>query len=1087
MNSIVDYLEHWAAAQPGGLLSAFLDIEGHETESYTYLELHQRTLYLAERLYRGHGLKHGERALLVYPPGLEIAAAFFACARLGAIPVPVCPPTSIGFEASLAKLAFVARDCQAATALTTDAFYRLYRRLRDERRISSPRLAAPEPPHLEWIGTDGMRGPAPDGFRNDPNPILFLQYTSGSTTDPKGVVVSHENVIHNGQSVAGQGAIGVSWLPHYHDMGLIGYHLHPVVTGSATYCFSHLDFLKRPLLWLQTMSRVRATHASSPNFGFEYCLREDKVPEAQLDGLDLSSMRVLMNAAEPVRADTCQRFRERFALYGLRPQAVVAAYGLAENTLAATDYGRRVVAVDRRLLQRGALRIEDGRTENASQLRLASCGKPLDGIRVRIVDSESRTALSEKRIGEIWLAGKSVCRGYWNRPESTCETFGNTIANDPDDAHAYLRTGDLGFLHEDELYVCGRIKDLIIINGVNYHPQDIETIVEASSRKVRAGGVAIFNGDQERETLVVIAEVKTANDLPDPEEIAHAIRTECYVEPHAIVFVARGTIARTTSGKIARGPTRLRWLSGGLPAIATHLSIERKESARSPRPRARFEHILERYRLTGSEDCTFAEVGIDSLTLVMLLEGIELLLKDHGAADLANQVDVWLIQQLTVAEFFTLLDRLETASAGGDAAMRPFLERLKLDRESSERDSMRSDAQLKTPNRVEVSRSGKPLADVLLTGATGFFGPFLLSSLLRRTTCTYYALVRATDSAHGMERIRASLARARVWTPSLDEELERRVRVVCGDIAQPKLGLCPEQWRSLSASVQAVVHNAALVNYMLSYRALRPHNVDGVRELLRFSYAGAPKEFHLISSTFIFGWTAGDAILETDNNEDMADLDFGYAQSKWVAEQLTFAAARQGLAIRVYRPAFLSPSTGGVGSRSDIALLLLAFMIRHGIAVNALNQISFLPADIAADNIAAVFRQQQAAGPTLHVTVDGYYNMMDITRLIARDYGYRFAYYNIQDFVAEVNRQCGKDDPLYPLLPFISRSHSKVARMQNKRYCNDRYREARRQAGYCMGDPALTDTVAYLMTYLLGEGLIPDPVGASEAPEGVPL
>jgi thioester reductase-like protein len=1078
MNSIIDYLERWAAVQPDKCFSSFLDVDGKERDSYTYLDFHERTLHLAGYLSRQVGLKPGDRALLVYPPGLEIIVAFFACARTGVIPVPVCPPTSLIFEGGLAKLTIVARDCQATAALTTVEFYQSYRPLLDQRRISLFCGNTPALPNVDWVTTDDVRGRASDGFHNNSNPILFLQYTSGSTSDPKGVIVSHENVIHNARSTIDHIPTGVSWLPQYHDMGLIGYYLFGIITGGTTYGFSPLDFLKRPLLWLQTISRVRATYASSPNFGFEHCLREDKIPSEQLGDVDLSSLRVLMNAAEPVRTNTYLRFLERFAPYGLRPQAHVVAYGLAENTLAVTHYGRRIVTLNKRLLQQGTLHIENATVPNNNQLRLASCGKPLDGIHMRIVNPESRAALSEKLIGEIWLAGKSTCQGYWKRPELSREAFSNAVANDSDDRNIYLRTGDLGFLYEEELFVCGRIRDLIIIRGVNYYPQDIETIVESASQKIRTGGVVAFNGDEEEETLVVLAEMRTLKDLPDPAEIARAIRAQYYIEPHTIVFVPPRTIAKTTSGKIARGLTRRRWLNGELRAIATHVSAKEKEpSGNFSGLRGRFRYILKSYNLTGHEKYTFAEIGIDSLTLVELIDDIEELLEERGATDLVNEVNVRLIQRLTVAEFFSLLDQFEKVSGGSIAVLRRILKRVNQEQESYERDCMRSDADLEPINHVEVRVSAEPLTNILLTGPTGFFGPFLLSSLLRRTPYTYYALTRATDPVQGMGRIRDSLRLARVWTPALDEELEKRVRVLCGDISQHNFGLRSEQWKSLTTCVQAVFHNAALVNYVLNYDALKPHNVDGTRELLRFSFARTQKEFHLISSTIIFGWTVEGTLLEIDNNDGMTNLDFGYAQSKWVAEQLVFAAEKHGLTVRVYRPSFLSASTCGVGSRHDILILLLAFMINHGIAVNALNQISFLPADIAADNIVAIFEQRKTAGRTLHVTIDGYYNIMDITRLITCEYGYPFVYHDIPSFVAEIKRLCTKGDPLYPLLDFINQSYLKIAAMQHKRYNNDLYRDAREQSVNSCSDPLLKDTVSYLMAYMIREGIIPKATG----------
>lgn len=995
MKSLIAYLEHWATVQPDRPYSIFLNVHGNTTESYTYRELNERTRYLAEYLSRDVGIKRGDRALLVYPPGLEIVVAFFACARIGVIPVPVYPPS---VERGLTKLAFVVNDCEPAVALTTQRF---------------------QSADLKCIATEAIKGNGSADFADDPHPILFLQYTSGSTSDPKGVCVSHENVIHNCRAVADHKPIGVSWLPQYHDMGLIGYYLHPVIAGGTTYGFSPTDFLKRPVLWLQTLSRVRATCSSSPNFGFEYCLREDKVPTDQLTDVDLSSVRFLMNASEPARVETFTRFCKRFAPYGLRPEANVVAYGLAENTLAVTHYGRRIVT------------------------GLVSCGKPLDGIHVRIVDAKSGAALSDGQTGEVWVAGPSTCEGYWNRPELRREFFRNRVTNDPKDENEYLRTGDLGFIDDGELFICGRIKDLIIIHGVNYYPQDIETIVQSGSPRIRLA--AAFEVDS---GLVVAAEVK--KDLPDPRQIVHAIYTHYAIRPHTIVFVPPGTIARTTSGKIARSRTRQLWLAGQLRVIATH-----REEADALLLEDRFRHFLKRHNLTGNEDCTLAAVGIDSLGMVTLLDDIELLLKEHGAADLLSEIDTRLLQQLTVAELFSLFTGLESFSID-------ILRKLRREHERLQHDAMRRDARWS----MEVSgvESFDSLTHVLLTGSTGFFGPFLLSSLLGETSCIYHVLIRARHTEHGLTRIRDGLKASGLYTRAIDEELKKRIRVVCGDISQHNLGLQEGEWRSLASKVQAVIHNAAHVNYVLNYDSLRPHNVEGTRELLRFASTGTRKDFHFISSTVIFGWTVKGELFETENNDEMLNLEFGYAQTKWVAEQLVFGAARQGLKVRVYRPSFITASAQGVASSDDIVIRLLSFMIKHGIAVNATNQISFLPVETVAGNIVSIFKQRETSAQTFHVTADSYYNMMDITRLITTKYGYHFVYYDIPEFVAELKRRCTPDEPLYPLIDFFTRSQEKLAAMQQKRYNNDQYRAARKTA-----DPSLEEVVSYLMQYMVGE------------------
>lgn len=1019
MDSLISCLNHWASVQPDQLYARFLDLHGNETESYTYNAFNARTAYVAEYLSHEVGLKHGDRALLVYPPGLEIIVAFFACARIGVIPVPVYPPALTTHERRSAKLAFIIDDCQPTIALT-----------------SSHGLHHSDLFGLRCVATDHVNGKSRETLNDNTDSILFLQYTSGSTSDPKGVIVSHENVIHNCFAIADHTPVSVSWLPQYHDMGLIGYYLFTCISGGSTYGFSPVDFLRRPLLWLQTLSRVHATCTSAPNFGFEYCLREDKVPSAQLSGLDLSSLRVVMNASEPARPETQRRFLERFGPYGLSAEAHVVAYGLAENTLAVSHHGRR------------SAKFDDGR-------ELMSCGEPLEGICVRIVDTKSGEALPDREIGEVWVAGPSTCLGYWNRPQLTEQTFGNTITNGAADGNRYLRTGDVGFLDDGELFICGRIKDLIIVRGVNYYPQDIESAVESASAKIRTGGVAAFQADDE---VVVIVEVKQAKDLPAPAEIIQAIDAHCQLRPDKIVFVPARSIAKTTSGKIARGLTRRQWLAGKLRVIATH-------NCATDEPRLR--NFLERYHFKGDEDRTLGELGIDSLGMVSLLDNIERLLVDHGLTELLSDIDIRLLQRLRTSDLHSLLDSIDKKST---AALRASLDKFQHAQDEMLRQQMRFDARFEIA-RVNVS-TREPIRDVLLTGPTGFFGPFLLQSLLTQTPYTYHVLTRAVDAAHGMNRIHDCLRRAQLLTPELADILKTRVQVVCGDIARHDLGLNSDQWQSLSSNVQAVIHNAALVNYVLSYDALRPTNVEGTREILRFAASATPKEFHFISSTVMFGWSVKAELFETDNNDEMLNLDFGYAQTKWVAEQLVFAAAKQGLDVRVYRPSFITASTHSVASSDDIVIRLLAFMINEGIAVNARNQISFLPAEVVANNIAAIFKQRATQARTFHLTADDYYNLADITRLISHEYGYEFVYYDIPEFVTELKRRCTPDNLLYPLLDFFNRSQTKIAAMQRKRYNNDNYRAARKASGKDNSNPSLEDTVAYVMSYMLRAGLI---------------
>ena len=1068
METLIDYLRMWETRRPDQTLYRFVDAEGRELEHYTYQSFAERTRELAAYLFTEAGLRPGERALLVYPPGLEMVAAFYACARIGVIAVPVSPPLPMAFEAGLTKLSFIARDCQAKAVLSTKQFEYDYRLLLGHRQGELAWPDAERPPELPWFGTDGTQDFGGDHVADTPGPVLFLQYTSGSTSDPKGVIVSHANVIANSSAIR-QSPVGVSWLPQHHDMGLISAYLFVSLRGGTTHGMSPLDFLQRPSSWLRLISEARGTDTPAPNFGLEYCLREDKLPTSELAGIDLSSLDTIFVGAEPLRAKTFTRFRQRFAPYGLRPGALTGAYGLAENTLGVTGWGRQTLALNKRALENNLARVEKALPENNNQTPVVSCGKPVAGNVVRIVDPQSKQALGDGRVGEIWVDGASKGGGYWHRPEATAETFGARIAGDED--HTYLRTGDLGFLYEGELFVCGRTKDLIIVRGVNCYPSDIEAIVERSAAQVRHGCVAAFSVEREdQEALVVVAEVRDERSLPDGKTLARAIRRHAHIDPHTIVFAPPRSIPKTTSGKIRRAETRQLWLDDKLPALASYAHQTHEGPDASAGPLERFRHLIESYDLTGQEDCSFADLGVDSLALAELRADLQALLEEHGAGELADEVNTRLLQRLTVVEFFRLMRQFGDGSGQPLDAVRQALAQISAEYEAYEVEQMRADARLPLPT-LPPARPGVA-SDILLTGATGFLGPFLLSSLLGQTSYTLHALVRATDAAHGLDRIIAALHQAQLWSPALETEVRARVHVICGDLAEPDLGIGEAAFQRLAESVDAIVHNGALVNYVRTYDALRPANVVGTHELLRLAMTAHRKTFHLVSSTFIYGWSTLPVVGEWDANEEMSGLDFGYSQTKWVAEQLALEAQRQGLDVRIYRPSLISPTSAGFGSQDDILVRLTAFMIEHGVAVKAHNQLSLLPANLIADHIVELMGLPAEAGTVFNLTADDYYNIMDITRVLSERHGYRFTYHDIPSFTEQVNRRCAPRDPMYPLVDFLTRSADKIAAMRDKRYDNSQYRHARGLAKVHLREPALTKTVEDLVRFLRSERLI---------------
>ena len=1072
--SILDHLDRLADEHPNKLLYSYLDVNGDPIESYTYASFLRRAQAIAGHLLKEGRFAAGDRLLLAYPPGLEMICAFFGCVRAGLIPVPVYPPSSRGFQSALYKTVHIAKDCQAAGILTSRDYRASLKTNLARRGVSASGVDVDYISGLPWIATEDFVDTISDRPPEEPSKILFLQYTSGSTMEPKGVIVTHENILNTYALVIDHPApVVVSWLPQYHDMGLIGCYLYPALKGGTTYGFAPMDFIQRPILWFNAITAYHATAAAAPNFAYDYCLRAGRLSKESLEACDLSSLRVLMCAAEPVKPDTYTRFLEAFQPYGLKSESFHVAYGLAENTLAVSLGGRNIVSVNKRALALGKARMTTEVSEIDDATQIVSCGTSLPGLDVKIVDPEGHFALKPERIGEIWVAGSGKCQGYWNNPELTLKQFRARLVDDTPYDDGYLRTGDIGFIHDGELYVCGRIKDMIILRGQNYYPHDIENVVEKSSSLIRHNCVAAFQVQEDSEpALAIVAEVKNPRALPEARKIAAAVRNYLNVEVAMISLIAPRAIPRTSSGKIMRHKAKQMWLQGQF-TVLSDFSREKDAGKSHSDIDSPFAELKARYNLTGLESYNLVEAGLDSLDLVVFMHELKELLKDKDAELLARQVDIGVIQRVSVAELFGLAEQLERAPEEALVHLRQSLAAFREEQCAAEKRMMSNDRKLIFEPPVPSPMPKIPkLNHVLLTGGTGFIGPFFIKSLLEQTRAKIYVLVRSSDEKQGTQRLRAAMESMGPCGAGLMEMFEARVIPVSGDLGQPKLGLMQDVWDFLASEIDTVFHNGATVNYLFNYDLMRDANVLGTNEVVRLAFEGRPKEFNYVSTTFVFGWAVKSVLCETDLNENMELLDFGYSQSKWVAEQVVVDARSRGLSARIFRPALVSPSVTGGGNNFDIAVRLVAFMVNHGIGVDTLNQVSFVPADIVANNIVAISTTPGTANKIYHVTRDDYSNMMDITGLITKATGRQFEKFSLPDFVPELIRRCRKEDLLFPLLDFLVGSVDNISAMEFKRYDSSSYQRARDASVWGKPDPSLEDTVSGILKFMYRKGII---------------
>ncbi len=562
-STLVDLMRFRADSTPDKVGFIFLR-DGHADEArLTYAQLDRKARQIAEYLL--DEVPPGSRVLINHPPGLEYISSYFGCLYASMVAVPVYPPR---FNQKLDRLNSIVRCASPAAALTA-------KQTMDTLR--APILDSPLLSPLKWVETDTLPDIEPSGLMPTPkeNALAFLQYTSGSTSDPKGVMLSHGNLMANLEAIKqcfglSEESRGLVWLPPYHDMGLIGGVLEPAYVGFPVVLFSPYTFLQRPYRWLQAVSKYRATTTGAPNFAYELCSR--RITDEQLAEMDLSSLDLAFCGAEPIRAEMIERFSRRFAKAGFRRESFYPCYGLAEATLMVSG-GTKLQApifesIDGDQLEHQGRAVTDTEIEKKSTRRLVGCGKEVPLHKVRIVNPTTLALCEEGHVGEIWFSGPSVAQGYWQRPEDTESHFHAKISGDTED-DKYLRTGDLGFLLKGELFVTGRLKDLLIIHGRNLYPQDIELTVENSHACLKSGaGAAFALSHEDGERLVVVQELERKSKDIDVDEVTNAIRASVMeahgVSPYAISLIEPNTIPLTSSGKIQRHAARKLFLGGEL-------------------------------------------------------------------------------------------------------------------------------------------------------------------------------------------------------------------------------------------------------------------------------------------------------------------------------------------------------------------------------------------------------------------------------------------------------------------------------------------------------------------------------------------
>jgi amino acid adenylation domain-containing protein len=651
-STVVELLRKASLTQPNRDAFTFLSDGDTEKATLTYQELDKRSRRVAAQL-QALGLT-GERALLLYPAGLDFLIAFFGCLYAGVVAVTAYPPRN---QRNTPRIKAISTSAEAAIALTTTEILPTVQYLMTEKTDLGS---------LHWLTTNNLAQGIEDSWKEPSisrDTLAFLQYTSGSTGTPLGVMISHANLLHNAATTYqfmehSAESKFVTWLPMYHDMGLIGGILQPLYGGFPCIIMPPAFFLQRPYRWLQAISEYQGTTSGGPNFAYDLCVQ--KITPEEKETLDLSSWSVAFNGAEPIRHDTLERFAEAFAECGFRKEAFYPCYGMAETTLMISGV-QKATSIIVKAVQKSALesnRVVEATAKDEDVSHFVSCGRIIPEQKIAIANPKTLSSCQPDEVGEIWVSGPSVGQGYWNREEETEETFRAYLSDTG--SGPFLRTGDLGFLQNGELFITGRAKDLIIIRGRNLYPQDIELTAERSHKTLRAGSVAAFAVEVEKEERLVVVQELEFRAKPNIEEVTGAIRQaiaqEHEVQVYAVVLIKAGTIPKTSSGKIQRRTTKTGFFAGTLEVVGSSILeiaqpteeefltrtelIAVESEQRLQLLNCHLQNLVARVlRITPSQvhqEQPLSSLGLDSLKVFELKNRIE---ADFGAA-------------ISVAEFF---------------------------------------------------------------------------------------------------------------------------------------------------------------------------------------------------------------------------------------------------------------------------------------------------------------------------------------------------------------------------------------------------------------------------------------------------
>lgn len=975
----------------------FFDIDGQ----LTFASLDHAARKIAAALQRVTAI--GDRVLIISSPTVEYMMALFGCFYAGVVAVPVYPPNKKNELLGVTQIKNTAAAAQVKVALVN---------------YIDPLCQFDGVAQLEILSLleNNFVWREPD---INADHLAIILFTSGSTGNPKGVMLSHGNLIYNMQLMAhhcqrSSKDLICIWLPHCHIAGIY-LRLLAILLGTKAITLTPQKFLEQPLIWLRLISHYKATICAAPNFAYDLCSQH----EVPLDmPLDLSSLTMAISGGEMVRGPTLDRFTDKFFPFGFRRQAFHPYYGLTE-TLCTTVPARG--NPEKLVISRESLKIHlvVEQVNDDDAIELIGNGQPFADT-VAIVNPNTLLQCSPDQIGEIWVSGKSVTSGYWNNPLATKELCHAYIVDTQQGP--FCRTGDLGFFYNKDLYITGRHKELIIIRGKNYYPEDIEKIVLKCDSQSVIAACAAFSADiQNQEVLIVAVELKDVIDAMNSHSLVANIQKEISYQiglhVHAFIFVKPSEFPRTATGKIKRSTCREKYLNGEW--IPFNKSPEVHDTLSSLEELNNFDkdmllssvymndnNLLKSFLLSlFTQQCgpmnldqPIADLGIDSVKAVFLM------IKIRKTFDITLPYSVF-YEEMTLSD---LAETIKKMVQGNKTTVHiEYTDELK---------------RLKEIIPKKLPPLSFETKNIFLTGGTGFLGGFLLADLLNTAESNIYCLLRGRTISEAKKRIQSTLSTTGQW----DDSFSDRIFPILGDLSKTNFGLTDDDFSLLAEKIDLIIHNGADVNFVASYKALKNINVNSIFDIIKLSTCKKLKPVHFVSTLAVFNAPERyqhPLLKESDSLDTPDNLFSGYAQCKWVVEKILNAAKGGGIPITIYRPGLITgDSHSGFSHTDDFLCRFIKGCLQKGLFPDVDVELDMIPVDYVSKAIIGLIMNQASRNKVFHLTNPHPYSLSKLV-IWLKNYGYGCQMISLDKWTEEMKNHLDATNALYPLLPFLVDSH----------------------------------------------------------------